>query len=1259
MLLATCRAGIAATPNIRVVAEDNAREPARAPSGQFTPAQDGTFKVYREGDLSGQVTIPYNLVPPVGGNNYATASGNDPSCVPVGDFFGSSSGTLVFAAQETEKTVIIQPRQDFACEGNELIRLTLQAGSGYSLVSPGYAEIPLIDGASAIAFPVDLPSSAAEGTTFTIRLERPQNACGYLGTPLNTFVYLLGDATYGVDYVIQNLPAGASVQPASSGGVVVRDIVIPALDPHIDLIVQVSLDAVAESESVHVNLYDCFTGAWEIDFLDAGGPQPPAPVVYFPTVGDDVVMLRWNPVPSATQYIIQRARDFGQYAGIFYTLGKTAATTFFDEYPSLGAGETLYGPANDEQYTYRVAGINSSGQGPWATQSATPQLANGSITFIVASDKNADENGNTGTFQVVRKGGRHYGAALYGTSLSGTATQNTDYQILNLVVTPVADALVEGSETVIATLQAGQAPYPSTVGYPASATVTIADRPPTVSISAPDNSANETGDGGNFMVTRTGPTTGNLNVRYTVSGSAIPGSDYSALSGTVTIYAPNASAQILVTPAPDLLVEGDEVVRVTVVNDSTYVTGSGSTAEVVIHDVVPVVSISSAIEGGGDPAAGESPADNGKFKISHDGPTGQPLNVNYSIASGAGRALNGTDYQLIPSAGVTIPQGQGHVIVDIVPILDGFLEGEESVQVTLSSGNYSIGTASATVAIADSPLVLGNRSVIPGGYTTFTAPFVSGLSYQWKLNGQDIPGAVLSSYKVRGSAATAGNYSVLVQNGGGGTLQSQPGKVTVPAGMAAWWPGDNTSADILRGNNAAFGGTFGVGKYGQAFTISQSQHAVAPASGGLDVGIGPGMTMEAWIKPSSVSRMDQPLFEWNRPSPAAIGTLFHLSVSSANPAHGGAGSIGANFVDTTGVSHHAFSGPNVVSAGVWTHVAATYNRSSGVAALYADGVMLLQTNLGSFVPQTSYGLYLGHRPAWGLYFAGEMDDVAVYDRALSAEEVGSIATGLKAPLVQWPFNFETDQLIGFWAAVATHDQQGQPYMNPLQDWLGLNDLDPVGSASTGPGLVGDAITLASPLTQVGYVRSSDFRDGALDGTLGSFTYEAWVKPENLNQLEQPLIEWNTGNNEDPVHGIGVHLFMSTTPINSQYGGYGSLYANLIDASFNSHQVITAPNLVKLRTFNHVALTWDNAIGTAAIYLNGEKVAENTTFGSLTLRNDSAFYLGYRPNLFWANAVSWGYGFHGTFDEVTLWGRALNASEIQSIYAAGSLGKLPD
>ena len=113
--------------------------------------------------------------------------------------------------------------------------------------------------------------------------------------------------------------------------------------------------------------------------------------------------------------------------------------------------------------------------------------------------------------------------------------------------------------------------------------VAVAPNLPSVTVAATDPTATEAGvTTGTFAVSRTGSTAAALTVNYTVSGSATPGSDYTALTGSVTIPAGAASATITVTPIDDTAVEPDETVVLTLGAGAGYLVGTPGSATVTI-----------------------------------------------------------------------------------------------------------------------------------------------------------------------------------------------------------------------------------------------------------------------------------------------------------------------------------------------------------------------------------------------------------------------------------------------------------------------------------------------------------------------------------------------------------------------------------------------------------------------------------------------------------------------------------------------------
>jgi hypothetical protein len=84
---------------------------------------------------------------------------------------------------------------------------------------------------------------------------------------------------------------------------------------------------------------------------------------------------------------------------------------------------------------------------------------------------------------------------------------------------------------------------------------------PAVSVVATDALAAETGlESAVFTVQRTGHVSGVLTVSYTLSGTAVNGTDYATLAQSVAIPDGEASATVIVTPLADALVEGSETI---------------------------------------------------------------------------------------------------------------------------------------------------------------------------------------------------------------------------------------------------------------------------------------------------------------------------------------------------------------------------------------------------------------------------------------------------------------------------------------------------------------------------------------------------------------------------------------------------------------------------------------------------------------------------------------------------------------------------
>ncbi len=220
----------------------------------------------------------------------------------------------------------------------------------------------------------------------------------------------------------------------------------------------------------------------------------------------------------------------------------------------------------------------------------------------------------------------------------------------------------------------------------------------------------------------------------------------------------------------------------------------------------------------------------------------------------------------------------------------------------------------------------------------------------------------------------------------------KPGQMR--SGLVARWSGEGDGSDPVGGNNAALTEvTFVEGKVGRAFLLNGFSSGLKISAGpSLNVGEGEGLTILAWIKPENLRSANQWLAGWEA-GPHVLGSMLKLSQSQSLVGRG-TGCLFANLVDVNGASH-CFSSTRVLQNNVFQHIALTYDKTSGVAAFYCNGVVVGQQNLGPFTPQTTYPLVVGVCPYNdGLEnsYAGLLDELAIYNRALSASEIQSICT---------------------------------------------------------------------------------------------------------------------------------------------------------------------------------------------------------------------------------------------------------------------------
>lgn len=306
--------------------------------------------------------------------------------------------------------------------------------------------------------------------------------------------------------------------------------------------------------------------------------------------GDPNVSQGWNMVDD-TSCVLDQASDQDDVDVAYDALSDNGGHTMTHALPSGSAaidaagqctvvtGEMLL--TTDQRGAGRP--IDGDGNGSTLCDVGAYEYASG--VTVVATDPAASEDGpDTGTFTFTRQG--QSGDLTVYFTIGGTATNDTDYTEIvgevtipdgaasaTVLVTPKADDLQEGSETVLVTLLPDTA---YAVGAPDSATVTIADRA---------ESTTQVGgvDRYDTAIQISGAGFGDGEADAVVLARADVFAD--ALAGTPLAHARNAP--MLITPTGELLPQvAAEIERVLDKGKTVYVLGgTAALAEPVVKAV--------------------------------------------------------------------------------------------------------------------------------------------------------------------------------------------------------------------------------------------------------------------------------------------------------------------------------------------------------------------------------------------------------------------------------------------------------------------------------------------------------------------------------------------------------------------------------------------------------------------------------------------------------------------------------------------------
>jgi len=186
----------------------------------------------------------------------------------------------------------------------------------------------------------------------------------------------------------------------------------------------------------------------------------------------------------------------------------------------------------------------------------------------------------------------------------------------------------------------------------------------------------------------------------------------------------------------------------------------------------------------------------------------------------------------------------------------------------------------------------------------------------------------------------------------------------------AWYKADGNALDANKNKPGAWTGpeAYATGINNQAFNFSLNSIVQC----GTNLGATTEFTICAWVKPLTYSGVTSPRIA------GVDDNKWILYVNAGNLAF-----YGSN-VDA------AFSPAVSLPTNEWVHVVVTFNNANNIKA-YKNGVYIsAQNRVSNLSAQTTSPFCIGNRPVLNRQFLGAIDDVIVFNRELTQDEITKV-----------------------------------------------------------------------------------------------------------------------------------------------------------------------------------------------------------------------------------------------------------------------------
>jgi len=451
-----------------------------------------------------------------------------------------------------------------------------------------------------------------------------------------------------------------------------------------------------------------------------------------------------------------------------------------------------------------------------------------------------------------------------------------------------------------------------------------------------------------------------------------------------------------------------------------------------------------------------------------------------------------------------------------------------------------------------------------------------------------------------------------------GINSSLPGPNNLDQGLVGWWTFDgpdmiqNVKDKSGNGNHGAMSGFTSTssavvaGKVGQALKFDGGDDYVD--AGNIDALESGDMSFSVWIKRDALTGLVWIMQQWD----PSVGPAFYTSNSGALEFQIGSDDLLVN---------------NVITAREWAHFVVTVQGTT--YTMYKNSIQIGQATGKTRVESSPTGRFTIGGPNEGSvgYFNGSLDDVRIYNRALSQQEITELYNTTKGSKINTPSSF--DNINNNLAAHWTFD--GANLTQNVRDTSGNGKhgyLVYFGATSTAvkQGKVGQALAFDGNLTSIS-LPSNPITTVSNPSSSCAWAYnkDLTVSPAGWNQTFLNFyIDASNGIRMGSIVNDGK-LFVSYRSGATAKGSQSS------SAVFSNN------------TWVHICYVFDG--NNVDLYKDGLSIATSTNTDS----PGGASVLGARDD---QGNGNW----YGYLDDIRVYNRALSATEIKKVYDSSKSGK---